>query len=428
MCIQVQSAKAMIPFDIEAESAILIEAKTGKILFQKNEDIQLPPASMSKMMTEYLVLEAINNGQFNWDTVVRASSYVHYLGGLDGTSRVWMADGEERTVEELYTALAVYSANDATAALAELVAGTEASFVQLMNQKAYDLGMNNTRFVNSTGLPNLLLGDYIPAGTPEEENLMSARDTAILARELVNNYPDVLRFSSIPEKPAEYFNGVRMINWNWMLEGHPLGEARSHAYSGLDGLKTGYTNAALNCFTGTAERNGMRLISVVMRSETKASRFQETRKLMDYGFNNFIYKEMAKAGDTLPEQERFPIAKGIEKDAGVVLGGSILTVVHKDEVDLYKLEHKLNQNIVDETGALLAPLHEDDEIGEVHLTYTGELAYGFIHKGDNPEQTTLVMQEAVEKASWFRLFMRSIIGFFSGIWVGITDGIKGWFS
>ncbi|WP_025028974.1 D-alanyl-D-alanine carboxypeptidase family protein [Caldalkalibacillus mannanilyticus] len=428
MTFQIQPVQAESPFDIAAESAILIEAKTGKILFKKNEDIPLPPASMSKMMTEYLVLEAIAKGDFGWDTVVRASSYAHYLGALDGTSRVWLADGEERTVEELYTAMAVYSANDATVALAELVAGSEGSFVEIMNQKAAELGMTNTRFVNSSGLPNRMLRKYMSTGTAEDENVMSAKDTALLAQALVNEYPEVLKFSSIPEKPAEYFNGVRMINWNWMLVGHPEGQARNHAYPGLDGLKTGYTDQAQNCFTGTAEREGMRLISVVMGSKSRDTRFQETRKLLDYGFNNYVYKEFAKAGDLLPETPALPVRKGVKKEIKVALGGPLHTVVHKDEEELYTIDYTLNQELLDPSGELLAPISNEAVVGEVVLKYTGEKQYDYIQSGTKPDATSLVALEDVESASWFRLFMRSILGFFSGIWTGITDSIKGLFS
>jgi len=423
-----QAVQAQTNFDVDAESAILIEANTGKILFKKNVDVPLPPASMSKMMTEYLVLEAIGQGKFKWDTVVRASSYAHYLGALDGTSRVWLADGEERTIEELYTALAVYSANDATVALAEMVAGSEGSFVEIMNQKAKELGMTNTKFVNSTGLPNKMLGKYISHGSAEDENYMSAKDTAILAQALVTKYPEVLRFSSIPEKPADYFNGVRMINWNWMLVGHPEGQAKNHTYVGLDGLKTGYTDLAGYCFTGTAQKDGMRLISVVMRSKTMASRFTDTKKLLDYGFDHYTYKEMAKEGATLLDQKTIPVAKGVEEEVPVALGGPIYSVIKKNEEDLYKLETTLKPELLDPSGVLLAPVAQGDVVGEVVLKYTGEQQYEYIVQGMNQEKADLVAQQAVEKAGWFRLFMRSIGNFFSGVWTSITDSIQGLFS
>jgi D-alanyl-D-alanine carboxypeptidase (penicillin-binding protein 5/6) len=426
--IHIPLSSAQTGFDLAAESAILIEAKTGKILFQKNQDVQLPPASMSKMMTEYLVLEAIEKGHFEWNTVVRASEYAHYLGALDGTSRVWLAHGEERTVEELYTAMAVYSANDATVALAELVSGTEAEFVRIMNQRAKELGMTNTIFVNSTGLPNNMLGKYIPAGAPEDENAMSAKDTAILARELVNHYPDVLRFSSIPDKPVGYFD-VRLINFNWMLPGHPYGEAREHTYPGLDGLKTGYTSLAGYCFTGTVEKNGMRLISVVMRTDSMGARFKETRKLLDYGFNNFIVKEVAKEGESIKGLKTLPVIKGIEEQVAIGLSDSLTTVIHKDEEALYSLTFAPNQEKVDKSGALKAPIKKGDIVGVAQLVYTGELNYGFIHdEAKKSDVVAMMTKKDVEKAGWFRLFMRSIGDFFGSLWDRITGGVEGLFS
>lgn len=423
------AAEAILPFDVDAESAILIEAQTGKIIFQKNPDMQLPPASMSKMMTELLVMEAIDRGQFNWDTVVTASSYAHFFGRLEGTSRVWLAERERRTVEELYTAMAVYSANDATVALAELVAGSESRFVEMMNQKALEIGMTNTQFFNSTGLPNRMLGNYIPSGTAEDENLMSARDTAILARYLATNYPKVFEFSSIPDIPSRNVNpengifDVRLINFNWMIEGHPNGGARPHAYPGLDGLKTGFTEAAGYCFTGTAVKDGIRYISVVMRSESNESRFRETRKLLDYGFNHFKFEEVATAGDTLPDFITLPVAKGLEKEVGVHLGGSITTLLHRNEQDKYRLQFVPNDALYDEEGKLIAPVAQGDILGEVHLIYDGNINYAFIDGSPTLQKTDLMATEDIEKAGWFKLFMRSIGQVFGNIW----SGIKGWF-
>lgn len=423
-------ADAQGHFDVNAESAILVDAKTGAILFEKNADVALPPASMSKMMTEYLVLEALSEGQFSWDTVVTASDYAHYLGALDGTSRVWLALGEERTVEELYTAMAVYSANDATVALAELVAGSEERFVQMMNEKAAELGMTNSTFVNSTGLPNRLLGQYMHTGQPEDENAMSARDTAILAQALVRDYPEVLRFSSIPVvEPGEeegHFP-VRLLNFNWMLEGHPQLDAKPHAYQGLDGLKTGYTELAGYCFTGTAEREGIRLISVVMRTESMSSRFQETRKLLDYGFNNFNYHTFAEEGDTIQEFEVLPVAKGKQKEVPVALGASLEMLIHEDDQEAYNIDVVLHPDVTNDEGVLEAPLAEGDIVGYARLVYTGSNNYGLL-QGEDTLEAPLVAMEDVDKAGWIRTMMRGIGGFFSGVWTSVVDGVKNWFS
>ncbi|WP_202081403.1 D-alanyl-D-alanine carboxypeptidase family protein [Caldalkalibacillus salinus] len=415
--------------DVEVESAILIEAETGKILFDKNLDEPLPSASMSKMMTEYLVLEAISNGDLDWDTTVTISNEAYFHGTLPTSSVVFLNAGDEHTIEQLYTAMAVYSGNDATVALAEAVAGSEAQFVQLMNDKAEELGMTNAHFVNASGLPNDMLGDNMPSGTQADENLMSARDTAILARALLNDYPEVLRFSSIPEGDFVHNNGntIHMINWNWMLPGNPQAEARAHSYPGIDGLKTGYTSAAGNCFTGTAERDGMRLISVVMGADTRDDRFRETSKLLDYGFNFFEFKDLASAGDIIEGTETLPVAKGKETEVYVELDSDIRTVVHKDEADLYSVVYEEDNEHLDEEGNILAPVEEGEIVGHVRLQYDGERPDTFI-QSDEAEKVALVAQHGVEEAGWIRLTFRSLTGFLGGVWGSAVEGIKGWFS
>lgn len=414
-------------FDIDAESAILLDSETGKILFQKNVDDPFPPASMSKMMTEYLVLEAVIDGNLEWDTVTQASAYAHYLGGLDNTSRVWLAQGEQRTVEELYKALAIYSANDATVALAELVGGSEEAFVGMMNDRAAEFGMSQTHFVNTTGLPNRMLGNFVSVGGDEDENLMSARDTAILAKRLLNDYPEVLRFSSVPYESPDY-STVDLVNWNWMLMDHPRGEARPYAYEGLDGLKTGFTNLAGYTFTGTAERDGMRLISVVMRSESNTSRFVETARLLDYGFTHFQYEQVVEDGMILDGWLKLPVSKGIEQEASIAISGDIRTLIHEDEVNLYSLEFVPDTSYFNQEDELIAPVDEGTVIGEVQLIYNGTLPQEFLIQGEVTETVNMVVLEDVEAAGWLRLFTRSIGNFFSGIWNGIIEGITGWFT
>lgn len=413
--------------NLQAESAILVEANTGKILFEKNADESLPPASMSKMMTEYLVMEAIEEGQFTWETKTEASEYAHYLGGLDDTSRVWLALGEQRTVEELFTAMAVYSANDATVALAELVAGSEQAFVEMMNEKAAELGMTNSHFVNSTGLPNSMLGSYIPAGSPEDENAMSARDTALLARALVNDFPKVLEFTSIPQTEPGYFD-VNLINFNWMLAGHPEGQAQAHTYDGVDGLKTGFTDLAGYCFAGTAQRDNVRLISVVMRTDSMGARFEETAKLLDFGFNEFTYEELAAEGEVPEELQTLPVAQGKEKEVPLALGGSLSAFVHKDEADKYAVEVVPDEQLLNKDGQLSAPLSKGDVVGEVKLTYAGDRDYGYLDQESTAETVPLVVTEDVEKIGWLRQLMRSVGNLFSGLWTSVLDGVKGWFS
>ncbi len=271
-----QTAEAA--FDLEAESAILVDAKTGKILFQKNIDQILPTASMTKMMSEYLILEAIDEGRISWDQQVPISDFVRSLSLQTALSNVPLRQDGTYTVKQLYESVAIYSANASTIAIAELIAGSETAFVKMMNDKAAELELEDYEFVNSTGLNNSDLQGNHPDGTGETaENMMSARATAKLAYSLLRDYPEVLETASIPmlDFQAGPDEVITMENWNWMLPGiRP-----QHDYEGIDGLKTGYTSEAGNAFTGTAERNGMRFVSVVMRTNSRDARFAGNKKI-----------------------------------------------------------------------------------------------------------------------------------------------------
>ncbi|MCC3359569.1 D-alanyl-D-alanine carboxypeptidase family protein [Bacillus sp. REN16] len=293
---QVPPAKAAPALDINVKNAILIDAETGKILYEKNSEQAAPIASMVKMMTEYLVLEAISEGRLSWDQTTQVSQYAYDISANNNFSGVGLRQNHDYTVEELYKAMAIYSDNATTITLAELLAGTEGEFVKLMNKKAEELGLPDYEFVNSTGLSNSMLGDNYPEGTdPDGDNMLSAKSVALLAYSLIKDHPKVLEISSIPQLD---FYGEKLDNWNWMLKHDPSVSpylAQFH-YEGLDGLKTGTTPAAGYCFTGTAERNGKRLISVVMGATSEPERFKETSKLLDYGFNNFEQIEIYPEG------------------------------------------------------------------------------------------------------------------------------------
>lgn len=271
-----QQADAAV--DINASASILVDADSGKILFADNIDDQLPIASMTKMMSEYLILEAIDQGKISWDDEVSISDPVRTLSLQTELSNVPLRQDYSYTVKNLYQSMAIYSANASTIALAEHVAGSEADFVQMMNDKAGELGLESYNFVNSSGLNNSDLAGSHPEGTDANaENELSAKSVAQLAFHLINDYPEVLDTASIPE--LEFQAGedetIQMQNWNWMIPGvNP-----QHEYEGADGLKTGFTSAAGNSFTGTALRDDMRLITVVMGANTRDDRFDETEKV-----------------------------------------------------------------------------------------------------------------------------------------------------
>src|SRR5690606_13642676 len=202
--------------NINAKNAILIDAETGKILYENNADVPAPIASMTKMMTEYLVLEAIDEGTITWETETQIDEFLHSLSANSNSSGVGLRLNHNYTVKELYYAMAIYSDNATTMALARLIGGTEDGFVKMMNEKAAELGIQDAHFVNSSGLPNSMLGEYrINGSSADEENLLSAKSVALLAYSLIRDYPEVLEVSSIPQFE---FYCEKLNNWNWMLK------------------------------------------------------------------------------------------------------------------------------------------------------------------------------------------------------------------
>lgn len=404
-----QTVHAQPNLQLAVKSAILVEADTGKILYKYKENLPLPPASMTKMMTEYLVLEAIKQGKVAWDDRVTTDAYGFWMG-RHGGSRVFLNLGEVRTVRELYTAMAVYSANDATVMLAKHVAGSEAAFVEQMNKKAKAFGMTHTRFVTSTGFPlKDIPAQFRPPGSGD--NQMSARDAAILARRLLLDHPEVLEFSRIPKAVFRQgeANPIQMSNWNWMLPGLVA------QYPGVDGLKTGHTEQAGYCFTGTAQRDGMRLISVVMGASSELARFQETAKLFDYGFSQFEVKTIFKGKEPVKGHETVPVAKGVDTEVPVVPERDVVAVVRIGEE-----RDPVPQVRVSE---VVAPVKQGQAVGTIKAMSDADDEYL------TPEAGTvkLIAQEDVEEASWLRLFFRSTKNALVRLFSGIVETITGAF-
>ncbi|CAG7619095.1 D-alanyl-D-alanine carboxypeptidase DacA [Paenibacillus solanacearum] len=259
--------------EIHARAAILIDAQTGAVYYESNADEALPPASMSKMMTELLILEDVCSGKRRWNETVRISSYAANVPG----SKIGVKPKDTYTVRELFEAMVVHSANDAAVALAEQASGTESKFVTRMNQTAKKLGLSSgTVFANATGLPSADIRGFQSAAAAGDTE-MTARDIAKLAARLVTDYPEVLDITRKPQVTLARTN-LTLQATNLMLPGE------AYAYSGNDGLKTGFTDEAGYCFTGTAMRGGRRLITVVMGTAAPEARFVETGKLLTYGF------------------------------------------------------------------------------------------------------------------------------------------------
>ena len=426
----IHKAHAEDILNINADAAILVDAETGKILYQKNADKVLGIASMTKMMTEYLLLEAVEKGKVKWDQEYAVSEYVWKVSQDRALSNVPLRRDGKYNIRELYEAMAIYSANGATIAIAETIAGSETNFVKMMNEKAAELGLKDYKFVNSSGLNNRDLKGSPPAGGPEEENVMSARDTAILAKELINRFPEVLETASTPRKTFREGTDdeIKMENWNWMLPELVYG------YEGADGLKTGTTDFAGYCFTGTALRDGNRYISVVMNAKgangqaTYKSRFDETKKMFDFGFTNFTKEEIVPANYQVKGQKTVPVTKGKEDKVKISSKDAIEMVMRNGEKENFKPVLVLDKKKLNENGELTAPIKKGEKVGYLTIESKEDGKLEFLSdKGKGNIQVDVVAAESVEKANWFVLTMRSIGGFFGDLWGSVSSTVKGWF-
>ncbi|WP_235192333.1 D-alanyl-D-alanine carboxypeptidase family protein [Cytobacillus firmus] len=426
----IHKAHAEDILNINADAAILVDAETGKILYQKNADKVLGIASMTKMMTEYLLLEAIEKGKVKWDQEYAVSEYVWKVSQDRALSNVPLRRDGKYNIRELYEAMAIYSANGATIAIAETIAGSETNFVKMMNEKAAELGLKDYKFVNSSGLNNRDLKGSPPAGDPEEENVMSARDTAMLAKELINRFPEVLETASTPRKTFREGTDdeIKMENWNWMLPELVYG------YEGADGLKTGTTDFAGYCFTGTALRDGNRYISVVMNAKgangqaTYKSRFDETKKMFDFGFSNFTKEEIVPANYQVKGQKTVPVTKGKEDKVKISSKDAIEMVMRNGEKENFKPVLVLDKKKLNENGELTAPIKKGEKVGYLTIESKEDGKLEFLSdKGKGNIQVDVVAAESVEKANWFVLTMRSIGGFFGDLWGSVSSTVKGWF-
>jgi D-alanyl-D-alanine carboxypeptidase (penicillin-binding protein 5/6) len=424
-------------FDVNAKAAILVDAETGKILYEKNSEAALGIASMTKMMTEYLLLEAVKEGKVTWDQEYTVPPELSKMSHDEGLSNVYLRVEGKYKVEDLYAAMAIESANAATIAIAEIVAGTEANFVQQMNDKAKELGFQKYKFVNSTGLNNrdLVKHNFPVVGGEEEENVMSARDVATLAYYLIKEFPEVLETSSIPEK--KFAEGTEdeflMDNWNWMIEGYAqvaedYPNYQQFVYDGVDGLKTGSTDFAGYCFTGTAVKNDQRFITVVMNTSSQGERFIETRKILDYAFNNFAKEEIVSKDYQVKGYKSLPVIKGKEDQVKIQTKDSISLVLQGGEKENFQPVLTLDKDKLNEDGELTAPIKKGDKVGTLTIESKDEQAIQFLNAAGQKSVTVdVVAASDVEKANWFVLMMRGIGGFFGDIWGSVSSTVKGWF-
>ena len=339
----INSDTSLIP---NATAGILMDATTGEIIFEKNKDEKLAVASMTKMVAQIIILESIESGKIKWNDIVTASANASGMGG----SQIYLTTGEEMTVEDMMKGISMASANDATVAMAEFIAGSEVEFVEMMNKKVKDLGLKNTFFKNCTGLD-------------EEGHYSSAYDMAVIARELLK-HEKILEFSSVYEDylREDTDNKFWLVNTNKLVR----------FYEGADGLKTGHTDAAKYCLAATAKRDDFRLIAIVLGEDNSGVRNSETMSLLDYGFNNYkieilktkddIVKEISLDKATSPKISLVPL-----NDIAILSKKSADTKKYTYDI---KITNNLPLKIGDEVGKIIVKDSDNNKVKEEVLTVT----------------------------------------------------------
>ena len=342
----------------EAKSAILIEANTRTVLYEKDADMALPPASVTKVMTMLLVMEAIDSGKISLSDTVTVSAYASKMGG----SQVYLEEGEQMSVHELLKCVVVASANDACVALAEHIAGSEEAFVSMMNARARELKMEHTNFENTNGLDD-----------DTQNHVISARDIATMSAELIINHPKILEYSSI---------------WMDSIRGGAFGLTNTNRlirfYNGANGLKTGSTSKAKFCISASAKRGNTQLICVVMGAPTRDVRNEIAKRLLDYGFANYAYESFS--GANALEITKLPIT------------GAIETSVPISTSDFCALVEKQNVGKTERTvtlpESLKAPIKAGDTVGTVKYTLNGQLL----------AEIPITAQSTVERITFLQIF------------------------
>lgn len=341
--------------NLESGGAVLIEQTTGQVLYDHNMHEKLRPASVTKVMSILLIMEAVDSGQITLQDKVPCSENAAGMGG----SQIWLEVGEELTVDEMLKAICVVSANDCTVAMAEYLCGSEEAFVTKMNERAKELGMNDTTFKNCHGID-------------EDGHLTSAYDIALMSRELLNNHPTILNYTTI------WMDTLRdgeseLVNTNKLIRN----------YKGATGLKTGSTSVALYNLSASATRDGMSLIAVILKAPTTKIRFSEAQKLLDYGFNNYEFKSLAVRGNVLKEAD---VTKGVTSKVNLIVENDVGILLKKGEDKNIEQTINMEENIT-------APVYEGQKVGEIVFTLNNE----------EVGRTNIVAEKAVEKKTFFSI-------------------------
>ena len=346
-----------------ARNGILIESSTGSILYEKNKDEKVSIASLTKMMVQLIVLEKIEDKSINWNDIVTASSNASGMGG----TQIWLSTGEKMSVEDLFKAMSIVSANDATVALAEYVSGSEKEFVKLMNKKAKELGLSNTIFKNVTGLD-------------EEGHFSSAYDLALLAKELIK-HEEIFKFSS---KYEDYIR-TNTPNKYWLVNTNKL----IRFYEGADGLKTGFTDDALYTMAVTAKKDNMRLIAIVLGESEGKVRNNETVELLNYGFDNYKIDKIKTKEEVI---DTIKLQKSDKKILDVYLKDDLTILSKKSDKNInYDLNVKMND--------IKLPIKKGDVVGKIELTNNGKII----------DSEDLIIKEDASKIKYLKYLLNKLL-------------------
>lgn len=355
--------------NIESESAILIEQSTGKILYEKNSHQQLRPASVTKVMSILLIMEALDRGEITLETQIPCSENASSMGG----SQIWLDSTETLSVDEMLKAICVVSANDCTVAMAEYLSGSEELFVQKMNDRAKQLGMNDTTFKNCHGID-------------EDGHVTSAYDISLMSKELLENHPNIKNYTTIWMDSLR--NGEsELVNTNKLIR----------TYEGATGLKTGSTSLALYNLSASATRDDLSLIAVVMRAATPKIRFSEAKLLLDYGFSTYSFKKIATKGDVL---QSIDVKKGTQSSVNLVFENDSGVLIKKSDSSEIKQELTLNENVE-------APINVGDVLGKMDY-YINENCVSSVNLIAESEvsKKTLINTFDFIASDWFNLFRK----------------------
>jgi D-alanyl-D-alanine carboxypeptidase (penicillin-binding protein 5/6) len=350
-------------FDVNAEAGFAYDQKTGKILYAKNEDKKLGIASITKIISAYLILEQIKQKKLKWDDKIPiCNGYAYDLTLNPNLSNIPLEKDHGYSVRELLNAALISSASSAIIALTEKIAGSEEKFIECTNKKLKSWGIKDVTLINSTGLNNADIPEKyrVKGSAPDQENMMSARDIGIVAYHLIHDFPEVLE---ITKKPTERFgvgshSEVQLETWNGMLPG------KNWEYSGVDGLKTGTTELAGKCFVGTCVKAGWRIVTVVLHANGEGdSRFAETESLMSFVYDNWKQKKIVSKGDKFATAKTVPVVDGKQSSVSIAIGEDIKAWVRSD-MDTEKLSAHYHAGKIKD---LKAPVTKDEKVGKIDI-------------------------------------------------------------